>query len=227
MEKDKKINETIEYLDESEYYLNNLLNEAIHWDTVLTKPLSLNKNITLYRMGHIKDKYVYPFFKSVGNKLWKGDYVSWWAEQPDETMLHFAQQAKTLLPDIKEHSYSAAVPDDGRGYKRSVLYIEKDYYNDNIDIFKKIKFYRYTKTFKIKDLSRGQEYAVHEWTYNDIVTPDKIEDIDYNDCIKNGSVVIADEKTMTSAKNKYGTSKYIADLQKKPWLYYDYGCCSS
>ena len=196
------------------------IQEKIHWDTLMTRPLLYNKEITLYRMGHIKDKYVYPFAKSVGNKLWKGDYVSWWTENPDDCMLHFCQQAKLLLPDFKQFSIVAATPDDGRGYKRSVVFIDSEYFKKNINIFKKIEFYRYTKKFNVKDLSRGQEYAVSEWTYNKKVEPDKIESIKYDECIKNGSVVITDD--LESIKRTYSTPKYICYDQKKPWIYYDY-----
>jgi hypothetical protein len=217
--KDMKNNEIMRPM--YKLYKHYNMNEGIHWDTLLTKPSMYNKQITLYRMGHVKDDKVYPFGKSVGNKLWKGGYSSWWAEQPDETMLHFSQQARALLDDFKEHCYMVAAPDDGRGYKRSVLYLDKEYYYQNLPAFNKIEFYRYTKTFNVKDLHRGQEYAVHEWTYPDLVIPDKVETLHAGDCIKNGSVVLVDD--LEKIKHKYPNQpKYIADVQDKPWLYYEY-----
>jgi hypothetical protein len=127
----------------------------------------------------------------------------------------------SLLDDFKEHCYCVAAPDDGRGYKRSVLYLDKEYYYQNLPMFNKIEFYRYTKTFNVKDLHRGQEYAVHEWTYPDLVIPDKVETLHAGDCIKNGSVVLVDD--LEKIKHKYPNQpKYIADVQDKPWLYYEY-----
>lgn len=138
------------------------LDEKVNWDTVLSRPFDLNKDITLYRMSHIKSDLVYPFFKSVGNKLGGKEYVSWWAEQPDECTLHASQQIRILFPDYDEWALFSIVPDDGRGYKRSVLYIPINIFNERKDELNKIEIYRYIKKFKVKDLHRGQEYAIHE-----------------------------------------------------------------
>ena len=220
-------NRLYKYLSKSE------LNEKIHWDTILTKPTQLNKNITVYHFSDVKDpnNKVYPFRYTVGNKLSGKYYASWWAENPYDGALYIWFICKSVCNDekidknkIRDYIVNWFAPDNDT----PAVYIRKSWWAKYKDKVNKFNIYRYTKTFKVKDLGRGQEYAVVEWTYDDEVIADKVDTMKPIDFLDKTLFIVSDEK-FEEVRNKYFTEivekgyKTIGDARnKRPWVYYDY-----
>lgn len=211
---------------------NISLNEKVKWDTILTKPFSLNKEIKLYHVSDVKDPngIVYPLRKTVGNKLSKDYYCSWWAEYPNYGLLvmWFCKGSKCYdknpplgLPDCRDNwccSHDGGEP---------IQFVRKSYYDKHKSDYNKFVCYEYSHTFKVHELGRGQEYALNEWTYDKEVKCESVKKIDFDDCLRSGQVVLLNDEEFDIKKAIYEENirkgrKSSSDFRKKPWIYYPY-----
>lgn len=192
------------------------LNEKAHWDTILTKPFDLNKDITLYHYSPKKLDKLIPLGINVGNKLSKKPRKSiWFTEHEDEWVLPiWAYLKSSYKEDYKNGQFTWGFDNfnyekfkDGT-YKHGIK-ITKEFYEKHKSEIDNFKTYRYTKTFKIKELGRGTEATVPEWTYDEDVIPDSVD-------VKTGRELISNRTIVFATKDEIEkVNEHIEELHKK------------
>lgn len=212
------------------------LNEKIHWDTTLTKFFDLNKDITLYHYSDNKFNVLKPMGINAGNKLSRSPRKSiWFTEHFDEWCLPMQAYLKSNYREFwgKEFYWGLTKwkndkPFEDGTLKHGLLITHKFYeeHKKEIDTF---KTYRYKKTFKIKELGRGTEPTVPEWTYDSEVIPDEIDVKNGKDLINNKTIILCDEKDIIEDKEyresflkKYKTDMvfpYMTNYNVEWWKY--------
>jgi hypothetical protein len=233
--------------DESESYVNcdveqvygneNDLSEMLHLDTVLTKLFHLNESISLYHISEMKGmRIIKPMSKTVGNKLQLRPYLaSWWTPNRNE-MLSFSlanylmrlssdyeRFGKKGLENLATNICDDAYTDDSRDRGFEKIYVSGDWANENKQTYdwalKHLKLYVYGKTFKMKELGRGNDFHIPEFTCDAEVTPDSEEEFTGEDIAGLGAVEILKESDF--AKKKAEIDDFIASKSSRkdicPW----------
>lgn len=222
---EQQFSEVIEYLE-----------EAIHWDTVLTKPFSLNKDITLYHFSNKDLDTLKPIGVNTGNKIartprksiWFTDHKEDWL-LPIQAFLKFNHREYWKKELFWKWDKNITLKNSDGTYGTTLILTKEFYkkYKNEIDNF---KIYRYTKTFKVKELGRGTEPTVPEWTYDEEVVPDKKDIKTGKDLINMGLIEVTDLETIKSwiekydeLKKKLGHSMIFPELidYKVEWWKYD------
>lgn len=192
----------------SEISDNIIINELKHTDTFLTKPFKYMKNekIKLYHFSNAKLSKITPRGVNVGNKLNRKIQKSiWWTEHKDEWTLPIQSFLKyNYRPDWGLEVFWDAKnigrrkPNEDGTISIGVL-MSKEFYDRNKHELEKFKSYRYEKTFNIRDVGRGTEPSVPEWTSEEEVSPDKVDECTFNDLIKNKTIIITNRETVKDA----------------------------
>lgn len=223
-------------MDKNEIIFDDLFNEAIHWDTVLTKPFSLNKDITLYHFSNKKLDILKPIGMNVGNKIarkprrsvWFTDHKEDWI-LPIQAFLKFNYK-EYWKKDLFWKWNKDITLKNSDGTYGATLILTKEFYEKFKNEIDNFKIYRYTKTFKIKELGRGTEPTIPEWTYDEEVVPDKVDVKTGKDLINMKLIEIVTAETINSwiekyneLKKKIGHSMIFPELidYKVEWWKYD------
>jgi hypothetical protein len=227
------------------------LDEMIHWDTVLTKLFHLNEDITLYHISDIKGlKEIKPYSKTVGNKLQLRPYMaSWWTPNKNE-MLAFSlinhmlmmssdyeRFGKKGLENLAMNVCDDAYSDDSKDRGFEKIYVNGDWVKENKSTYdwlmKQFKLYVYEKTFKMKELGRGNDFHIPEFTTDKEVIPDSETAVNGEDIADFGAVEILKKDEFSKKKSEIDAFISSKDFEKrhlsmgaagekKPWLYYSF-----
>ena len=188
------------------------LEEKVNWDTALTKPIKYLKNekITLYHYSDKKLSKLIPIGMNAGNKLSRTPRKSiWLTEHEDEYVLPILTYLKTnyrpnfgtdIYWDVNNIFGNKPNPD---GTKSIGVLITKDFFEEHKQELSKFVTYRYKKEFNIRDVSRGTEPTVSEWTYDYEIVPDEVTSLDINGLFKHGALVLATKEQIADAKKTH------------------------
>ena len=204
--------------------------EEVHWDTLLTRPeIYGNKNVTMYHYANVKKDVVKPITVNAGNKLAKPRFSSWWTPQRSNSAWVLSNVLFSKFKDKKWKDITwtiESVTDNCTTYKAPITVIGESFFNENEKLIKSIDVYEHEKTFNGKDLGRGNEYSVDEFTCDFPVKPDKVRRVEWDD-IRKFIKIVPDEELTKYAKDINDMrlrNKHFQDLvhEKKPWLYWDF-----
>jgi hypothetical protein len=201
-----------------------------HMDTLVTRPeVYFNKKFKLYHFSNSKKDIVVPITVNAGNKLAKPRFSSWWTPQKSQIAWALANQLFEKFPECKWKNVTWAVSDfdqDGLKYKAFKTIISESFFKKHEDFIKSIDIYMHEKTFNGKDLGRGNEYSVDEFTCDFAVKPDKVTRVSWDE-IMDYIKIVPDEEMPEYIKvfNDIRLhDKNWQDLihQKKEWLYWEF-----
>lgn len=230
------------YMLESEMTLDDLnavytenvddskLVEETHWDTLLTRPeVFLNKSFKVYHYANTKKDMIAPITVNAGNKLAKPRFSSWWT--PYQSQAGWALMG-VLFSKFKENKWNdltwtqEAFKESRVQSKILVGVIGESFFEKNKDFITSVEVYEHEKTFNGKDLGRGNEYSVDEFTCDFPVKPDNVRKVTWDE-IKNYIKIVPDEELPKYAKvlnDMRLKGKNLQDTvhKKKPWLYWEF-----
>ncbi len=204
--------------------------EEKHWDTLLTRPqVYFNKSLKLYHYSNSKKDTIIPITVNAGNKLAKPRFSSWWTSQKSQSgwVLSYILFSKfkdckweDVLWDVEEFNT------DGLKYKAPRTIISQSFFNKHKDFIKSVDIYEHEKTFKGKDLGRGCEYSVDEFTCDFAVKPDKVRRVPFDELL-NMIKIVPDEEMKIYKKKLNDMRLHNKNWQdivhtKKPWLYWEF-----
>lgn len=216
--------------------LKDVFNESVdlfeetHWDTLLTRPeVFLNKAFKVYHYSNCKKDEVIPITVNAGNKLAKPRFSSWWTPFRNQSgwALMCTLFSKFPANKWKELTWTQEAFDESKVQSKiPVGVIGESFFEKNKDVITSIVVYEHEKTFKGKDLGRGNEYSVDEFTCDFPVKPDNVRKVTWDE-IKNFVKIVPDEDLPKYAKalnNMRLDGKNLQDMvhDKKPWLYWEF-----
>ena len=204
--------------------------EETHWDTLLTRPeVFLNKSFKVYHYANHKKDEIIPITVNAGNKLAKPRFSSWWTPYRSQAGWALMSVLFSKFPDNKWKDLTwtqEAFKESKVQSKIPVGVIGESFFEKNRNFITSVVVYEHEKTFKGKDLGRGNEYSVDEFTCDFLVKPDKVNEIPWDE-IKNYVKIVPDEDLPKYAKalnNMRLEGKNLQDTvhDKKPWLYWEF-----
>ena len=203
--------------------------EEFHFDTFMTKPNIFLGKITLFHFSQYKCPIIKPITINPGNKLAKPRKSSWWCSNDYQCgwVLMCALFKKWKECKWKDVTWTIEEINGTNGkIKTPIGIIGETFFNKHKSFIENFVCYKHIKTFNGKDLGRGCEYSVEEYTCDIDVIPDKIVKLGWKH-IQDYVKIVPDEDLEIYNKvirEMKANNKHLQDLvhERKPWVYYDF-----